>query len=172
MKISVKELILFGVLGSILTIVQLSLNFIPNVEAVSLLIIIYSLVFGKKSLFSVFIFIIMIGLVSGFGTWWFGYVILWPTLSILTCLLSKFIKNRYLVLSLYSGTFGLLFGLFYAIPYAVFGGINAGIIYWAAGIPYDIVHGLANYFIMLFLGEKIYKLLFNLNKSYFDLESS
>ena len=171
MKISIRELILFGILGSILTIAKISLDFIPNVEAVSLLVIIYSLIYGKKSIFSVFIFVIMIGLISGFGLWWIGYVILWPALNISTCLLAKFIRNKYLILSLYSGTFGLLFGFFYAIPYAIFGGINAGIVYWVAGIPYDIVHGLANYFIMLFLGEKIYELLLKLNKSYFILDS-
>ncbi|KAI3349395.1 hypothetical protein FDB55_07410 [Clostridium botulinum] len=171
MKISIRELILFGILGAILTIAKISLDFIPNVEAVSLLVIIYSLIYGKKSIFIIFIFVIMMGLIYGFGPWWIGYFILWPALNILTSLLSKFIKNRYLVLSLYSGMFGLLFGLFYAIPYAIFGGINAGIVYWTAGIPYDIVHGLANYFIMLFLGEKIYELLFNLNKNYFNLES-
>ncbi|WP_315080987.1 hypothetical protein [uncultured Clostridium sp.] len=167
MKISIKELILFGILGAILTIAQVSLNFIPNIEAVSLLIIIYSLIYDKKSIFSIFIFIIMMGLIYGFGSWWFGYIILWPVLNIVTCLLSKFIKNRYLILSLYSGTFGLLFGFFYAIPYAIFGGINAGIVYWVAGIPYDIIHGVGNYFIMLFLGEKLYKLLLNLNNKYF-----
>ncbi|AOR24450.1 hypothetical protein [Clostridium taeniosporum] len=167
MKISIKELILFGVLGAILTVTQIVLNFIPNVEVVTLFIIIYSLIYGKRSIYSVFIFVIMMGLIYGFGTWWFGYILLWPLLNILSCLLSKFIKDNYLILSLYSGIFGLLFGFFYAIPNAIFGGINAGIAYWISGIPYDIVHGVANYFIMLFLGEKIYNLLLQLNNKYF-----
>ena len=48
MKCSVKELILFGVLAAILTISQVSLSFIPNVETVSLLIILYSLIYEKN----------------------------------------------------------------------------------------------------------------------------
>lgn len=69
-------------------------------------------------------------------------------------------------MSIYSGIFGLLFGTFFAIPYAVFGGINAGIAYWVSGIPYDIIHGVGNYFIMLVLGEYLFNLINKLNEKY------
>ena len=80
MKCSVKELILFGVLAAILTISQVSLSFIPNVENVSLLITLYSLIYEKKSMYIVVIFVMMMGLIYGFGTWWFGYLIIWLSL--------------------------------------------------------------------------------------------
>ena len=167
MKCSVKELILFGVLAAILTISQVAFSFIPNVETVSLLIIIYSLIYEKKSIYIVMVFVIMMGLIYGFGTWWFGYLIIWPLLSICTYFIRNIIKEKYLALSIYSGIFGLIFGLLYAIPIAVFSGINAGVGYWIAGIPYDIIHGAGNYFILLLLGEKIFNLLSILNKKYF-----
>ena len=109
----------------------------------------------------------MMGLIYGFGTWWFGYLIIWPSLSMITYLIRNKIKERYLLLSIYSGIFGLIFGALYAIPVFIFTGINSGIGYWISGIPYDIVHGTVNYFIMLFLGERIFKLLNRLNKKYF-----
>ena len=52
---------------------------------------------------------------------------------------------------MYYGLFGLLFGEFFAINYDIFGGINDGIAYWISGIPFDIVHGVGNYFIMIIL---------------------
>ena len=166
MKISVKELILFGVLGGFVSASQVALSFLPNIETVSLFIILFSLIYRKKALYIVFTFVLIMGIVYGVGLWWFGYVILWPLLSIITFTFRRFIEEKYLTLSIYSGAFGLLFGFFYAIPYAVFGGLNAGITYWVAGIPFDIIHGAGNYFIMLFLGETLFNLLNNLNNIY------
>lgn len=167
MKIKSNELILFGMFGALIAAAQMALSFLPNIELVTLFIIIFSLIYGRKALYIVFVFIILMGLLHGFGTWWIGYVILWPLLSLITLLLKKWIIKRYLILAIYSGIFGLLFGLFYAIPYAVFGGINAGIVYWVSGIPYDIIHGVGNYFLMLLLGKKIFDIVNRLNKSYF-----
>lgn len=169
MKINVKELILFGVLGGLISVSQIALSFIPNVETVSLFIILFSLIYKKKAMYIVFVFVIVMGLIYGFGVWWFGYIILWPFLCVMTYKLENVISEKYLILSLYSGIFGLLFGFFYAIPYGIFGGINAGIAYWVSGIPFDIIHGIGNYFIMLFLGEKIFRVVKNLNIKYFNM---
>lgn len=169
MKINSRELILFGILGGIISVSQIALSFLPNIETVTLFIILFSLIYEKKAIYIVATFVIVMGLIYGFGVWWFGYIILWPTLSILTYKIKKFINGKYLALSLYSGAFGLLFGLFYSIPYGIFGGINAGIAYWISGIPFDIVHGVGNYFIMLFLGEKLFNILNKLNTVYLDI---
>ena len=164
MKLSVKELILFGMLGGIVSLSQIALSFIPNVETVTLFIIIFSLIYREKALFIVFVFVAVMGIVYGFGLWWWGYVVIWALLCILTIKIRKILLKGSLVMAIYSGIFGLLFGVFFAIPYAIFGGINAGIAYWISGIPYDIIHGVGNYFIMLVLGEPLLKLINRLNK--------
>lgn len=166
MKLSVKELILFGMLGGIVSLSQIALSFIPNVETVTLFIIIFSLIYREKALFIVFVFVGVMGIIYGFGLWWWGYLIIWPLLCILTIKLRKILLKSTLVMSIYSGIFGLLFGAFFAIPYAIFGGINAGIAYWVSGIPYDIIHGVGNYFIMLVLGEYLFKFISKLNEKY------
>lgn len=166
MKLSVKELILFGMLGGIVSLSQIALSFIPNVETVTLFIIIFSLIYRKKALFIVFVFVIIMGIIYGFGLWWWGYLIIWPLLCLLTIRLKKILLKSSIIRSVYSGLFGLLFGAFFAIPYAIFGGINAGIAYWISGIPFDIIHGVGNYFIMLILGETLLKLINKLNSKY------
>lgn len=167
MKIEVREIILFGILGGIISASQAALSFIPNIETVTFLIILFSMCYKQKALYIVFVFVMIMGLLYGFGTWWLGYVILWPVLCIVTCIIRNVLYENYLALSIYSAIFGLLFGFFYAIPYALFGGINAGIAYWISGIPYDIVHCLGNYFIMILLGEKVFNLLRKLNTRYY-----
>lgn len=167
MKVKSRELILFGMLGGLTAAMQMALSFIPNIEVVTLLIILFSLIYKRKTLYIVFTFVTLMGLLHGFGLWWFGYVILWPLLSLLTVFLREKFINNYLALSIYSSAFGFLFGFFYAIPYAVFGGFNAGLSYWISGIPYDMVHGLGNYFIMLLLGKKVFNILIMVSKRYF-----
>lgn len=167
MKFSVKEIILFAILSAILTLSQMALSFIPNIELVTLFIIIYSLIYKEKALYIVAIFVVMMGLLYGFGTWWFGYVIIWPAFSFFTCRLSKSLEGKYLRMAVYSGIFGFMFGLLYTIPNIIFAGVKAGTAYYIAGIPYDIIHGTGNYFLMLFLGEKIYKIINYLNNQYF-----
>ena len=84
MKIRSRELILFGMFGGLTAAMQMALSFIPNVEVVTLLIILFSLIYKKKTLYIVCTFVILMGLLHGFGLWWLGYVILWPLLSLLT----------------------------------------------------------------------------------------
>lgn len=167
MKVSVKELILFGMLGGFIAVSQIVLSFLPNIEIVTLLIILFSLIYRKKVFYIVYTFIIIMGLLYGFGVWWIGYLILWPTLCIFTFSIKNILEGKYLILAIYSGAFGLLFGLFYAIPYAIFGGTDVGIAYWIKGIEFDIVHGIGNYFIAIILGERIFNLFKKLNKRYF-----
>lgn len=167
MKLTTKELILYALLGAILVISQISLSFLPNIELISLFIIIFSLVYDKKILYSIIIFLFIMGSIYGFRGWWIGYLIIWPLLSIITLVLKKYIMEKYLLLSIFSGFFGLIFGFLYSIPYFIFVSPTFGLTYWIRGIPYDLIHMLGNYFIMIFLGKIIYNLLSKLNKVYF-----
>ena len=49
------------------------------------------------------------------------------------------------------GFFGLFFGLFCSIPYYFIGGPKVGFAWWIAGIPYDLVHCVANFVISVVL---------------------
>lgn len=165
-SLGIKELVIYSLLGAILVLSQVGLSYIPNVEIVTLLIIICSLVFGIKCLFSVGLFVIIMGTIYGFGFWWVGYVIIWPTLCIVTLLAKKYLINRYLILALYSAIFGMCFGLLYSLPSIVTVGLNAAIAHWIAGISFDIIHGVSNYIVMICLGKRLYSVLINLKQMY------
>lgn len=165
MKLNIKSLILYSFLGAILLVSQISLSFLPNIELVSFFVIIYSLCYKKQALIPILIFNMLMGLIYGFGPWIIGYFILWPLLSFLTILMHKFLIEKYLNLAIFSGVYGLAFGLLYAIPYVLIDPAYA-LAYWISGIPYDVVHMIGNYFAMLLLGKVMYTTIMKLNKQY------
>ena len=169
MKITVKELVILSMLGSLMFLGQYIFQFIPNIEVVSLFIIIFSLIYRYKILYSITLFIMLMGIFYGFGLWILGYLIIWPLLCVMTIILSKYLKKNYFIRSLFSATFGFLFGAFYAIPYIFVGGASLAFVYWISGIVFDIIHMIGNFFIMLFVGKTLYNIIVKINMLYLKL---
>lgn len=148
MKLSTKEIVLFPILGAIMFVSKLALEFLPNVHILAMLIIAYTIVFRKKAIYPIIIFIFLTGFFNGFGTWWVPYLYLWPLLWIAALLLPKNMPTKVAV-PVYMAT-AALHGLFYGTLYApfqalAFGLSFKGMISWiAAGFPWDCIHALGN----------------------------
>ena len=56
----------------------------------------------------IYTFILLEGILYGFGLWWFQYLYLWSILAATVLLLRRF--NHFLFWSVISGFFGLAFG--------------------------------------------------------------
>ncbi|MCP1101513.1 energy-coupling factor transport system substrate-specific component [Aequitasia blattaphilus] len=154
--LTVKELAVLSLSAALLVVLQISLGFLPNIEVISLLIIVFSLVYKWKTLYVIYGFALLEGLFYGFGIWWFMYLYVWTILCIIVIALKK--NKSVLVWSLVSGFFGLSFGFLCSIPYLFAGGIGGMLAWWISGIPFDIIHGVANFFITLYLFKPIYHL--------------
>lgn len=137
-----KQLVVDAFLAGLLFVVQIALMHLPNIELVSLLTILYTCIFGKQIIVILAVFIMLEGLVYGFGIWWISYLYIWYLLAGGAWLLRKMQSPDwgYAVLS---GMFGLSFGFLCSIPY-LSGGIGAGISWWISGILFDIIHGISN----------------------------
>lgn len=142
-----KDIIICSFLAAILLVVQVMLGSLPNVELVSLLIIVYTLSIGRKTLAVIYLFALFEGLLYGFGIWWVMYLYVWTILYLVVRLLRQ--NNHKLIWAVVSGIFGLFFGLLCALPYAAAGGLGAGIAWWISGIPFDLLHGVSNFFVAL-----------------------
>ena len=140
-------------MAAILFVAQVALSFIPNIELVTLLIMIYTLVLGRKTIFAIYVFTFLEGLFYGFGVWWFTYLYVWTILYIIVRIFRK--QENIVIWSLIGGAFGLSFGALCSIPYLIAGGIGAGITWWIAGLPYDILHGIGNFVVILVLFKPI-----------------
>ncbi|MEG0307190.1 MAG: hypothetical protein RR636_04550 [Clostridium sp.] len=161
-----KDVIILSLLAALMFVLQIMMSGIPNIEPVSFLLIIYTLVLGKRSLIIVVVFNFLLVLVTGMGTWWFGYWIVWPLLVIIVLILKRVIKENFLGWSIVSGAFGLIFGGLYAISYIFVVSPTFALTYWINGIPYDLIHMVGNYFIMLALGKRIYVILKRMVQKY------
>lgn len=77
---AVKDIVICGLFAAVLLVTQVALAVLPNIELVSLLIIVYTLVFGKKTIPIIYIFALLEGLLYGFGIWWVMYLYVWTIL--------------------------------------------------------------------------------------------
>lgn len=148
-----RDLTLIALMVAIIEVCKIALAQIPNVELTSFWIILFTLYFGTRIFYVIPVFILLEGAIFGFGIWWVMYLYAWPLLAIVTLLLRR-MKNAW-EWSIVSGLFGLCFGALCAIPYAVTGGIYAGVAWWVNGIPFDLIHGVGNFAIMLVLYHPI-----------------
>lgn len=149
MKSSVKSIVLFALLSALLLITQIALAPLPNIELVSLLIILYTVVLQKKNLYIIYVFALLEGLIYGFGMWWFCYLYVWTILWGITMLFKK--EQNALFFAFISGFFGILFGTLCSVPYFLTGGIQMGFSWIVSGLPFDIVHGIGNFVSALLL---------------------
>lgn len=110
-----KNITLIGVMVATLEVAKFALSFLPNVELVTLLIMLYTLYFGRKIVYVIPVFVLIEGIVWGFGIWWIMYLYLWPLLALITYLFRK--TESVIFWAVLAGVFGLIFGALCAIPY-------------------------------------------------------
>ncbi len=159
----IHTLVTMGFLSAILLLGQLGMSFLPNIEPVTPLIIIYTLVYRKQVFPVIYTFVLLEGLIFGFGIWWVSYLYIWSILALIVLLLPQ--DNPPVIWAVTAGIFGLLFGALCAIPYLISGGLGAAFAYWAAGIPYDVLHCAGNFTLTLILFKPLYHILKKLRDS-------
>lgn len=164
LRLTIKDIVLIGVMIATLEAGKFVLSFLPNIEIVSLLIVLYTIIFGKKIFYAVFVFVLVECLVWGFGLWSIMYFYIWPLLA----LISYFFRNQKSVWfwSIILAIYGLIFGALCSIVYFFAGGISGAISWWIAGIPYDIVHCFGNFSVTLVLYKPLSKILIKLKNKY------
>lgn len=148
--LAVRRIVYIAVMTAIMEAAKIALNPVPNVELITLLVIVFTKQFGwKMTLPAVLIFAFIECTYWGFGTWSIVYFYMWPLLVLLTHLNRNAESSwNYTVLS---AAFGLTFGAFCALVILAAAGLKAAFAWWIAGIPYDLVHGISNFIICLLL---------------------
>ncbi|HHU84263.1 MAG TPA: hypothetical protein GXZ23_03730 [Clostridiales bacterium] len=144
---------------------KIILEFLPNIHLLGMFTMVYTLVFRKKALFPIYVYVFINGLYAGFATWWIPYLYIWTVLWAVTMLLPKNMPKKIaiVVYPLVCGLHGLLFGTLYAPAQALLFGLDfKGMISWIiAGLPWDAVHAAGNIvtgFLIIPLSELLRKL--------------
>lgn len=148
-RIATKELVQLAIIAALMVAGKEALSFIPNVHPVMLIIVIATLVYGWKTMLAVLCFDLLEIIIYGFGLWTIMYIYIWPLAVVLVMIFRK--ESSRLFWACIAGGFGLIFGALCSIPYIFIGGFHAAAAYWISGIPYDLIHGISNFVILLFL---------------------
>lgn len=153
----IREIVLFGMLGALTFGAKFVMSGLPNIEPVSLMVLLFGAVFGLKALFPVGIYVALEILCYGIQLWNINYLYIWALLAVAAWLLRKMRSG--LAWALVSGAFGLLFGLLCAPVYLAIGGISFATAWWLSGLSFDLVHCVGNFVIALVLFVPLRKLL-------------
>ena len=155
--LSLGETVLFGMLGALTFALQVVMAPLPNIEPVSLLVMLFAVIFGWKSLYCVYTFVVMEILFHGIGLWNINYLYIWTVLAVAAMALRK--MDSVFGWALLSGVFGLCFGALCGIVDVFIGGFGYAAAKWVSGIPFDIAHCAGNFVIALVLFKPLRELL-------------
>ncbi len=146
--LKVKEIVVFSMLGTVMLFGDVLMEMLPNIHFVGVLTVIYTMVYRKKALIPLYIYVFLNGLLAGFSLWWIPYLYIWTILWGLAMLIPKniHISIAALLCAILSGLHGFAFGALYAPAQAIMFGLDLnGMIAWIiAGLPFDLIHGIAN----------------------------
>jgi len=140
--VSAKEIVTMALCAALLLVAQVALAPLPNIELVSLLVVLYTLFFRWRTLFILYAFVLLEGLLYGFGLWWINYLYVWTALWAAAMLLYRMRGAAGWVLLL--AGYGLLFGFLCSFVYLFAGGPKAAFGYFISGIPFDLAHCAGN----------------------------
>ncbi len=148
-KLTLREIALFGMLGALTFGAKVAMSGLPNIEPVSLMVMLFAVVFGWKALYPIYLYVLMEILLYGVNLWNINYLYVWLILAL--CAMAMGRLRHPIWWALLSGVFGMSFGLLCSPVYVVIGGLDYAFRWWLAGIAYDIPHAIGNFVIALLL---------------------
>lgn len=150
MKLTTKEMAVFSMLGAVMYASKIIMEVAPNIHLLGVFTIAFTVVYGKKALYPIYLYVLMNGAFCGFAAWWIPYLYLWTILWGAVMLLPKRIpeKIKPFVYMVICAMHGFLFGTLYAPAQALLYGLSfkAMIAWIVAGLPFDFIHGVSNFF--------------------------
>lgn len=148
------------------------MEFLPNIHLLGMFTMTYTVVFRKKALIPIYVYVLLNGVYAGFNMWWIPYLYLWTVLWAVTMVLPRNMskKAKCIVYPVVCSLHGLLFGTLYAPAQALMMGLSfkSTIAWIIAGLPWDAVHAAGNFvagFLIYPLSELLNKLK---TKEYFE----
>ena len=147
--LTVREVVLFAMLGTIMFLSKLVMEALPNIHLVGALTMAYTVVYRSKALIPIYIFVILTGIYTGFSPWNVHYIYVWAVLWGVTMLLPRKMSRRAscVVYPLVCALHGLFSGVLGAPAHAMVFGLDfrGMLTLIVAGAAFDITHGIGNF---------------------------
>ena len=149
-RVNPKEIAVFGMLGALMYASKMLMEILPNVHLIGVFVIATTVVYRKKALYPIYVFVLLTGLLNGFAMWWIPYIYTWGILWAVIMLLPQNMKPQKatVIYMIVCALHGFLYGTLYAPAQAILFGLDfRGMIDWIiVGLPYDCIHGVSNFF--------------------------
>ncbi len=156
--LTIFEMALFAMFGALMFGSKKIMEFLPNIHLLGMFTVLLTVVYRKKALVPIYIYVFLDGLISGFNAWWVPYLYVWTVLWGAVMLLPRNMPKKWAVIvyPIICSLHGFLFGVLYAPAQALFFGLDfRQMIAWIiAGGLFDVIHGVSN----LIAGLLIYPL--------------
>lgn len=135
-------------LGALMFCSKIIMEALPNIHLLGMFTVVYTVVFRRKALIPIYIYVFLNGLFAGFSAWWVPYLYVWTLLWGATMLIPRRLPKKALAV-IYSAIcclHGLCFGILYAPVQALMYGFdfNQTLAWIAMGFTFDIIHGIGN----------------------------
>lgn len=160
-------MIIFAIFGTIMFISKIIMEFLPNIHPIAMFITVFTLVYRKKALIPIYVFVFLTGIYGGFNLWWMPYLYIWAILWVFLMLIPKNASPVAITVlsAVICGAHGILYGVLYAPFQAIAFGLSLeGMISWIiAGLPFDLLH-MAGNIALSFLVYPLYKTILRLEK--------
>ena len=152
-----RDTAVLGLLTALLLGSKLAMAWLPNIEPVSLLIMVYAAVLGLRALLPIYAYVLLEYALWGFGLWSACYLYVWLVLALAAYALRR--MESPLGWAVLSGTFGACFGALCALMYLPVEGWQFALSWWVSGIPFDLLHCGGNFVMALALFRPCEKVL-------------
>lgn len=143
-------MVVFAMLGTIMFCSKIIMEVLPNIHLLGMFTMTYTIVFRKKALIPIYVYVMINGLYAGFTMWWIPYLYIWTILWAITMLLPKRMpkKIKCVAYPIVCCIHGLAFGTLYAPAQALMFGMSfEQMVAWIiSGLPWDLIHGIGNLF--------------------------
>ena len=160
------SLVRYALLAALLVAAKEVLAALPNIEVVTLLIVVYTVVYRSRALVPIYLFIAIEAVINPYISIILMYLYVWAILWGLVMLLPRRILPPP-VYMLIGGLYGLAFGALCAPAQALMFSLDfEGMVAWiVAGLPFDITHAISG-FVSCLLVPALASLLLRIEKTH------
>lgn len=148
MNLKTKEIAVFGMLGAVMFASKMLMEILPNIHLLGTFIVAVTVVYRKKALYPIYIYVLLNGIFAGFAMWWIPYLYIWTVLWAAVMLLPKNMPQKIapIVYAVVCSLHGFGYGILYAPAQALMFGLSfKSMLAWiAAGFTFDVMHGISN----------------------------
>lgn len=148
-KLSIRDIAVFAMLGALMFAGKKIMEFLPNVHPLTALTIVYTIVYRRRGIFPLIVYLLLETVVSGGITWIVPYYYIFPLCHLVTLLVPRNLSGwkAQVCYTAICTFFGISFGTLYAPWQVIMYGLSfeKTLAWIAAGLSFDIVHAVGNF---------------------------